>query len=403
MSADPKSYPSQLEKVKAITDQLEAGIQSLFESEKFKQYLKTLSKFHNYSLNNTLLIAMQKPDATLVAGYTTWKRQFGRQVRKGANGIRILAPAPYKKKIEVDKTDTATGRIVKNPDGTNAKETQEVLMPAFKVVNVFDVSQTDGKPLPTIGVNELTGDVAQYDLFFKALTRACPVPIEFEQIENGARGYFHVVENRIAIQESMSQVQTVKTAIHEMAHQRLHSIGSSAKANPSETRLTRNHKEVEAESVAFTVCQHYGIDTGSCEIAGEAMTLKLHLSQHDDGEGFTIHSEGKDIWEAMPESELRRLEPVLISAAELHYWTSEVEQAETIQAVKDVACRFMEDETLGLSREQCQRFWTVIEQKEAEFAPPSALADLQAKKAKAEKEKPSKHARNKQKMQEEAR
>ena len=171
MSADPKSYPSQLEKVKAITDQLEAGIQSLFESEKFKQYLKTLSKFHNYSLNNTLLIAMQKPDATLVAGYTTWKRQFGRQVRKGANGIRILAPAPYKKKIEVDKTDTATGRIVKNPDGTNAKETQEVLMPAFKVVNVFDVSQTDGKPLPTIGVNELTGDVAQYDLFFDALTR----------------------------------------------------------------------------------------------------------------------------------------------------------------------------------------------------------------------------------------
>lgn len=482
MSADPKSYPSQLEKVKAITDQLEAGIQSLFESEKFKQYLKTLSKFHNYSLNNTLLIAMQRPDATLVAGYTTWKRQFGRQVRKGANGIRILAPAPYKKKIEVDKTDTATGKIVKNPDGTTAKETQEVLMPAFKVVNVFDVSQTDGKPLPTISVNELTGDVAQYDLFFKALTCACPVPIEFEQIENGARGYFHVVENRIAIQEGMSQVQTVKTAIHEMAHQRLHSIGSSAKANPSETRLTRNHKEVEAESVAFTVCQHYGIDTGdysfayvagwshgkelpelrasldkirttasemiteidshladlhqeyvwahltaadvkhiecigseymplsrmaehtfSCEIAGEAMTLKLHLSQHDDGEGFTIHSEGKDIWEAMPESELRRLEPVLTSAAELHYWTSEVEQAETIQAVKDVACRFMEDETLGLSREQCQRFWTVIDQKEAEFAPPSALADLQAKKAKAEKEKPSKRARNKQKMQEEAR
>lgn len=341
--------------------------------------------------------------------------------------------------------------MMESGGGTVAPE-QEVLMPAFKVVNVFDVSQTDGKPLPTIDVNELTGDVAQYDLFFEALTRACPVPIEFEQIENGARGYFHVVENRIAIQEGMSQVQTVKTAIHEMAHQRLHSIGSSAKANPSETRLTRNHKEVEAESVAFTVCQHYGIDTGdysfayvagwshgkelpelrasldkirttasemiteidshlvnlhreyvwahltaadvkhiecigseymplsrmaehtfSCEIAGEAMTLKLHLSQHDDGEGFTIHSEGKDIWETMPESELRRLEPVLISAAELHYWTSEVEQAETIQAVKDVARRFMEDETLGLSREQCQRFWTVIEQKEAELTPPSAL------------------------------
>ena len=145
MSADPKSYPSQLEKVKAITDQLEAGIQSLFESEKFKQYLKTLSKFHNYSLNNTLLIAMQKPDATLVAGYTTWKRQFGRQVRKGANGIRILAPAPYKKKIEVDKTDTATGKIVKNPDGTNVKETQEVLMPARWSMSLMSARQTESR------------------------------------------------------------------------------------------------------------------------------------------------------------------------------------------------------------------------------------------------------------------
>ena len=162
-------------------------------------------------------------------------------------------------------------------------------------------------------------------------------------------------------------------------------------------------KHIECIGSEYMPLSRMAEHTFSCEIAGEAMTLKLHLSQHDDGEGFTIHSEGKDIWEAMPESELRRLEPVLTSAAELHYWTSEVEQAETIQAVKDVACRFMEDETLGLSREQCQRFWTVIDQKEAEFAPPSALADLQAKKAKAEKEKPSKRARNKQKMQEEAR
>lgn len=171
MSGEQKTYPSQFEKVKAITDQPEAGIQALFESEKFQQYLKTLSKFHDYSLNNTLLIAMQKPDATLVAGYTAWKKPFGRQVQKGESGIRILAPTPYKKKMEVDKTDPITGEIIKNPDGTSAKESKEVLMPAFKVINVFDVSQTDGKTLPTIGVNELTGDVAQYEMFFDALKK----------------------------------------------------------------------------------------------------------------------------------------------------------------------------------------------------------------------------------------
>ncbi len=264
---EQKSYLSQYEKVKAITDQLEAGIQALFESEKFKQYLQTLSKFHDYSLNNTILIAMQKPDATLVAGYTTWQKQFGRQVQKGESGIRILAPTPYKKRMEVEKTDPNTGEILMNPDGSKQKETREVLMPAFKVVNVFDVSQTEGKPLPTLGVNELTGDVTQYEMFFEALKRSCPVPMCFEQIEGGAKGYFHTVENRIAIQEGMSQVQTIKTAVHEMTHQRLHSIDPTAKRDPAEPRLTRNHKEVEAESVAFTVCQHYGIDTGDYSFA----------------------------------------------------------------------------------------------------------------------------------------
>ena len=482
MSTEQKTYPSQFDKVKAITDQLEAGIQALFESDKFKQYLKTLSKFHDYSLNNTILIAMQKPDATLVAGYTAWQKQFGRQVQKGENGIRILAPTPYKKRMEVEKTDPATGEILTNPDGTSVKETKEVLMPAFKVVNVFDVSQTDGKPLPTLGVNELTGDVAQYEMFFEALKKACPVPMGFEQIAGGAKGYFHTVENRIAIQEGMSQVQTVKTAIHEMTHQKLHSIDPTIKVDPLEPKLTRNHKEVEAESVAFTVCQHYGIDTGdysfayvagwshgkdtpelkasldkirktasemiteidehlavlqkeyawthltaddvkniecidseymphsrmaehtfSCEIVGEPMTLKLTVSQHDDGEGFTIHTEGKDIWDAMPESELRKLEPVLTSTAELRYWTSQVEKAGSLGEVKEVCFGFQETENLGLSREQCQKFWEAVEQKEAALSPPSALADLQAKKEKSEKEKSSKPktktARKKQKKQ----
>ena len=261
-----KTHLSQFDKVKEITDKLEAGIQALFDSETFKNYLKTLSKFHDYSLNNTILIAMQKPDATLVAGYTAWQKNFGRQVQKGEHGIRILAPTPYKKQMEVDRVDPVTRQPILNPDGSTAKELKEVMVPAFKVVNVFDVSQTDGRPLPTIGVDELTGNVSNYEMFFEALKRACPVPIGFEDIPSGAKGYYHTVDQRIAIQEGMSEVQTVKTLIHEMAHQKLHSI--DPKELPlEEPRLTRNAKEVEAESVAYTVAQHYGIETSDYSFA----------------------------------------------------------------------------------------------------------------------------------------
>lgn len=259
-------YPSQFEKVKEITDKLEAGIKELMDSDKFKEYLKCLSKFHNYSLGNTILIAMQKPDATLVAGYTAWKNQFGRQVQKGEQGIRILAPTPYKKKMEVDIVDPSTGRARINPDGTKQTELKEIMVPAFKVVSVFDVSQTDGRPLPSIGVNELTGDVRQYEMFFEALKRSCPVPIAFEQIDSGAKGYYHTVDHRIALQEGMSQVQTIKTLIHEMTHQKLHSMDPK-EMSPEEPRLTRNAKEVEAESVAYTVAQHFGIETSDYSFA----------------------------------------------------------------------------------------------------------------------------------------
>ena len=260
------TYPSQFEKVKEITDRLEAGIQALFESDVYKNYLKTLSKFHDYSLNNTILIAMQKPDATMVAGYTAWQRNFGRQVMKGETGIKILAPTPYKKQMEVDRIDPSTGQALLNPDGSTAKELKEVMVPAFKVVNVFDVSQTDGKELPTIGVNELSGDVSQYDDFFCAMKQACPVPVGFEQIDSGAKGYYHTVDQRIALQEGMSQVQTIKTMIHEMAHQKLHSM-DPRDLSPEEPRLTRNAKEVEAESIAYTVAQHYGIETSDYSFA----------------------------------------------------------------------------------------------------------------------------------------
>lgn len=243
---------TQYDRVKEITDQLEAGIHDLFESDKYKEWLTTMSRFHEYSLNNTLLIAMQKPEATLVAGYTAWQKQFGRQVLKGEKGIRILAPAPYKEMVEMDKLDPDTRLPVLDENGDPLKEEQEVVRPAFKVVSVFDVSQTEGRELPTLGINELTGDVESYDIFLESLKRTCPVPIEFEDISSGAKGYFHQTENRIAIQEGMSQLQTIKTLVHEMAHQKLHS---------KENDLTRNSKEVEAESVAYTVCQHFGIDT----------------------------------------------------------------------------------------------------------------------------------------------
>lgn len=248
------------QQVREITEKLEQGIKELFESEKFKEYLTTMSKFYNYSFNNTLLIAMQKPEATLVAGYTAWQRNFDRHVMKGEKGIKILAPAPYKTQEEREKIDPVTQKPVLDTDGKPIKETVEVMRPAFKVVSVFDVSQTDGKELPDIAVDELTGSVENYAAFFEALKQESPVPISFEDIPGGAKGYFSHVENRIEIQEGMSEIQTVKTAIHEIAHAKLHAIDPDKKAAPEE-RKDRHTKEVEAESVAYTVCQRYGIET----------------------------------------------------------------------------------------------------------------------------------------------
>lgn len=248
------------QQVREITDKLEQGLKELFESERFKEYLKTMSKFYNYSFNNTLLIAMQKPDATLIAGYTVWQRNFDRHVMKGEKGIKILAPAPYKVQEEREKLDPATQKPVLDKDGDPVTETVEMTRPAFKVVSVFDVSQTDGKELPDIAVDELTGSVENYAAFFDALKELSPVPIAFENITDGAKGYFSHVENRIAIQEGMSEIQTIKTAIHEIAHAKLHAVTPGEKVAP-EDKKDRRTKEVEAESVAYTVCQRYGIET----------------------------------------------------------------------------------------------------------------------------------------------
>ena len=248
------------QQVREITDKLEQGIKELFESERFKEYLRTMSKFYNYSFNNTLLIAMQKPEATYVAGYTSWQRNFDRQVMKGEKGIKILAPAPYKAQEEREKIDPLTQKPVIGADGKAVTETVEVLRPAFKVVSVFDVSQTDGKELPDIIVDELNGTVENYEAFFDALRQESPVPISFEDIPGGAKGFFSPVESRIAIQEGMSEIQTVKTAIHEIAHAKLHAFKQDEQAAP-EDKKDRHTKEVEAESVAYTVCQRYGIET----------------------------------------------------------------------------------------------------------------------------------------------
>ena len=248
------------QKVQEITEKLEQGIKELFESEKYKTYLNTMSKFHNYSFNNTMLIAMQKPDATLVAGFKAWQKDFDRHVKKGEKGIRILAPAPYKIKEEQEKLDPVTGEMMLDKNGMPITEEVEIKIPAFRVVPVFDVSQTDGKELPDIGVNELSESVEDYEEFMQVLTEVSPVPITYEDIEGEAKGYFHTTDHRIAIQEGMSQSQTVKTAIHEVAHAKLHDRERNQDIDAVLDK-DRNTKEVEAESVAYTVCQHFGIDT----------------------------------------------------------------------------------------------------------------------------------------------
>ena len=247
-------------KVKEITAQLEAGVKDLFNSERYQDYLKAMSKFHDYSLNNTLLIVMQKPDASLVAGFNKWRDEFERHVKRGEKGIKILAPAPYKIKKELEKLDP-DGKPIIGEDGKPVTEQKEITVPAFKVVSVFDVSQTDGKEIPDIAVDSLMGSVEQYEDFFKALEQTSPVPVGFERIESGAHGYYHNAEKRIALNEGESELQTVKTLIHEIAHAKLHDIDLNAPPEQQQERPSRRTREVEAESIAYTVCQHFGLDT----------------------------------------------------------------------------------------------------------------------------------------------
>ena len=254
---DPKAAAeARKAEMEEITSKLEKGVKDIFDGANYQQYLNFCAKLPRYSVNNQILIMMQKPDATMCQSFTNWK-EVNRHVRKGEKGIRILAPAPYKMQKEQEKVD-ASGKTVLDKDGEPVKETVEVTINAFKPVSTFDISQTEGEPIPTPGVDELTGSVEGYETLLAAIKDVVPVPISFEQIESGAKGFYHLEENRIVVQEGMSEAQTVKTLLHEASHQALHSKEAMDSAGE---KKSKNQKETEAESVAYVVCQHYGIDT----------------------------------------------------------------------------------------------------------------------------------------------
>lgn len=264
--AEPKQ--TNKERLREITESIEQGIKELFESEKYMQYLRVMSRFHRYSVNNITLIHLQKPHATHVAGFNKWRDQFGRHVKRGEKGIKIIAPTPYKKKIEEIKRDPDTKAPVLDKNGNAVMEEKEISIPRFKVVSVFDVSQTEGKPLPQLA-SDLTGNVQDYEIFMEALRRASPVPLEIRPIQDAMDGYFDPENQSITLRDDMSEVQTVCAAIHEITHSKLHNYekerlaaaaGEGAKEPPKPK--DRHTEEVEAESVSYAVCQYYGIETG---------------------------------------------------------------------------------------------------------------------------------------------
>ena len=245
------------ERLAELTNKLENGIKELYASGRYAEYLRAMSKFHRYSFGNALLILFQCPTATRVAGYTTWKRDFGRNVKRHEKGIQILAPCPTRQYVWQEVTDPHTGKVLCNPDGSPRMETQLVTVTRFKVATVFDVSQTEGKELPALGVTRLAGDVENFAAIYDKLTALSPVPVEVDICPGEANGYFSSAENRIVLRPGMSQIQTVKTLVHEIAHAKLH----NTKNIPPEECKQRREKEVEAESIAYVVCQHFGIDT----------------------------------------------------------------------------------------------------------------------------------------------
>ena len=264
-----KTNEERKQEIEKITKDLDDQVRKLFDSETYKNYLKTMSRFHNYSFNNTMLIALQKPDATLVAGYSTWKEKFHRYVKKGEKGIKILAPAPIKKEKETPVIDPNTKRQLFNTDGTPMTEKVQVTIPMFKVAYIYDYSQTEGEELPSIGVNELKGKVDGYARIIKAVEAVSPVPVNYENIRSGAKGYYSLAEKKIAVQAGMSELQTLKTLVHEISHGLLHDDTGAKVEGVDDQKKTRNTKEVEAESIAYTVLSFLGLDKTDGDDVGD--------------------------------------------------------------------------------------------------------------------------------------
>ena len=241
------------DRLKALTDKLEAGVKDVFESESYRTYLKAMAKFHSYSFGNVMLILIQRPDASLVAGFNKWKKDFGRSVKKGERGIQIIAPVNRRKLVQQERLDPASGKPVLGPDGKPEKEPVFVQYQSFRVTHVFDVSQTEGRELPTLGVGELSEEVTDFDALFSVVEGLSTVSVEYRPAQ-ASKGCYNRLEQKIYINEGMSQAQTIKTLIHETAHALLHSA-------PDAENKDRRTKEVEAESIAYVVCQHFGIDT----------------------------------------------------------------------------------------------------------------------------------------------
>ena len=249
--------PVSNERLAELTDRLENGIRDLYASGRYAEYLTAMSKFHRYSFGNALLILLQCPTASTVAGYNTWKKTFGRQVKRGEKGIQILAPCQFTYLVEYQKIDPATGQPLCGKDGKPLVERRRENATRFKVATVFDVSQTEGRELPNIGVSELTGEVSDFSGIYDRLAALSPLPVEQDHVPGTAKGYTSFMENRIVIKPGMSQVQTIKTLVHEIAHAKLHNPDFLSE----EQKKARREKEVEAESVAYVVCQHFGVDT----------------------------------------------------------------------------------------------------------------------------------------------
>lgn len=260
MSEKTGNFRNNKDRLKEIIDSIEKGIKEVFESGRYTEYLQVMSRFHNYSFNNTMLIYMQKPDATLVAGFNKWKDKFERNVNKGEKGIKIIAPTPYKKKIEKDVLDPDTKLPMRDENGEIIKEEKEVSIPSFRPVTVFDVSQTSGKELPTLA-SDLNGKVENFDMLKEAISRSAPVPISFKPLRPDTDGYFSPKRQEIVIREGMGEVQTVCAMIHESAHAKLHNPANIPETD-DKSKLSRSDEEVQAESIAYTVCAYFGIETG---------------------------------------------------------------------------------------------------------------------------------------------